>query len=92
MLGTTLRRVGRELKLDIAAAHDRDPAARGVSSLQILAAPDVEAQQLKLTFELVEMVTLLNDLGLACLSAGDPISGSPDGRFGDGTGLADLAR
>jgi serine O-acetyltransferase len=32
----TLRRVGRELRLDIAAAHERDPAARGVSSLEVL--------------------------------------------------------
>jgi serine O-acetyltransferase len=32
----TLRRVSRELRLDIAAAHERDPAARGVSSLEIL--------------------------------------------------------
>jgi serine O-acetyltransferase len=37
MLGLgTLRRVARELRLDIAAAHERDPAARGVSSLEIL--------------------------------------------------------
>jgi len=43
-LGTTLRRVGGELKRDVAAAHDRDPAARGVGSLQILAAwPGVQA-------------------------------------------------
>jgi serine O-acetyltransferase len=42
--GSTLRRVARELKCDVAAAHDRDPAARGVSSLQILAAwPGVQA-------------------------------------------------
>lgn len=32
----TLRRVARELRLDVAAAHERDPAARGVSSLEIL--------------------------------------------------------
>jgi serine O-acetyltransferase len=32
----TLRRVAHELRLDIAAAHERDPAARGVSSLEIL--------------------------------------------------------
>src|SRR5207342_2204317 len=31
-----VRRVTRELRLDIAAAHERDPAARGVSSLEIL--------------------------------------------------------
>jgi serine O-acetyltransferase len=31
-----LRRVSRELRLDIAAAHERDPAARGVSSLEVL--------------------------------------------------------
>ena len=44
MLGTTPRRIARELRLDIAAAHDRDPAARGVSSVQILAAwPGVQA-------------------------------------------------
>ena len=37
MLGLgTLRRVSRELRLDIAAAHERDPAARGVSSLEVL--------------------------------------------------------
>ena len=30
VLGTTLRRVAGELKRDVAAAHDRDPAARGV--------------------------------------------------------------
>jgi serine O-acetyltransferase len=37
MLGLgTLRRVVRELRLDIAAAHERDPAARGVSSLEVL--------------------------------------------------------
>ena len=40
----TLRRVAGELRRDVAAAHDRDPAARGVSSLQILAAwPGVQA-------------------------------------------------
>jgi serine O-acetyltransferase len=40
----TLRRVAGELRRDIAAAHDRDPAARGVSSLEILAAwPGVQA-------------------------------------------------
>ena len=44
VLGSTLRRVARELKRDVAAAHDRDPAARGVGSLQILAAwPGVQA-------------------------------------------------
>ena len=44
MLGTTFRRVAGELRRDVAAAHDRDPAARGVSSLQILAAwPGVQA-------------------------------------------------
>ena len=45
MLGFgTLRRVTRELRLDIAAAHERDPAARGVSSLEILIAwPGVQA-------------------------------------------------
>ena len=32
----TLRRVVSELRLDVAAAHERDPAARGVSSLEIL--------------------------------------------------------
>jgi serine O-acetyltransferase len=37
MLGLgTLRRVARELRLDIDAAHERDPAARGVSSLEVL--------------------------------------------------------
>jgi serine O-acetyltransferase len=45
MLGIgTLRRVARELRLDIAAAHERDPAARGVSSVEILIAwPGVQA-------------------------------------------------
>jgi serine O-acetyltransferase len=45
MLGLgTLRRVTRELRLDIAAAHERDPAARGVSSMEILIAwPGVQA-------------------------------------------------
>jgi serine O-acetyltransferase len=45
MLGLgTLRRVTRELRLDIAAAHERDPAARGVSSVEILIAwPGVQA-------------------------------------------------
>ena len=45
MLGLgTLRRVTRELRLDIAAAHERDPAARGVSSLEVLTAwPGVQA-------------------------------------------------
>jgi serine O-acetyltransferase len=39
-----VRQVVRELRRDIAAAHDRDPAARGVSSLEILAAwPGVQA-------------------------------------------------
>jgi serine O-acetyltransferase len=43
-VGTTLRRVARELRRDVAAAHARDPAARGVSSLEILAAwPGVQA-------------------------------------------------
>ena len=40
----TLRRVAGELRRDVAAAHDRDPAARGVSSLEVLAAwPGVQA-------------------------------------------------
>jgi serine O-acetyltransferase len=45
MLGLgTRRRVTRELRLDIAAAHERDPAARGVSSIEILIAwPGVQA-------------------------------------------------
>jgi serine O-acetyltransferase len=39
-----LRRVAGELRRDVAAAHARDPAARGVSSLEILAAwPGVQA-------------------------------------------------
>src|SRR5947208_750422 len=33
----TVARVARELRRDVAAAHERDPAARGVSSLEILA-------------------------------------------------------
>ena len=37
MLGLgTLRRVARELRLDVAAVHERDPAARGVNSVEIL--------------------------------------------------------
>jgi serine O-acetyltransferase len=37
MLGLgTLRRVIREVRADVAAARDRDPAARGISSLEIL--------------------------------------------------------
>jgi serine O-acetyltransferase len=44
VLGTTLRRLAREVRRDVAAAHDRDPAARGVGTLQILAAwPGVQA-------------------------------------------------
>jgi serine O-acetyltransferase len=45
MLGLgTLRRVASELRLDIAAAHQRDPAARGVSSVEVLIAwPGVQA-------------------------------------------------
>jgi serine O-acetyltransferase len=45
MLGlATLRRVAGEISRDIAAAHERDPAARGVSSLEVLASwPGVHA-------------------------------------------------
>jgi serine O-acetyltransferase len=45
MLGLgRIRRVTRELRTDIAAAHARDPAARGVSSMEILVAwPGVQA-------------------------------------------------
>jgi serine O-acetyltransferase len=45
MLGFgTLRRVAGEVRKDVAAAHERDPAARGVSSLEILASwPGVHA-------------------------------------------------
>jgi serine O-acetyltransferase len=32
----TLARIGREIRCDVAAARERDPAARGVSSLEIL--------------------------------------------------------
>jgi serine O-acetyltransferase len=40
----TLTRVAREVRRDISAAHARDPAARGVSSLEILGAwPGVHA-------------------------------------------------
>ena len=40
----TLRRVAGELRRDVAAARDRDPAAKGVSTLEILAAwPGVHA-------------------------------------------------
>jgi serine O-acetyltransferase len=45
MIGVgTLRRLAGEIRRDVAAAHERDPAARGVSSLQILASwPGVHA-------------------------------------------------
>jgi serine O-acetyltransferase len=45
MLGLgTLTRVARELRRDVSAAHERDPAARGVSSLEVLTAwPGVHA-------------------------------------------------
>lgn len=45
MLGSgTLARVAHEVRRDVAAVHDRDPAARGVSSLEVLAAwPGVHA-------------------------------------------------
>ena len=45
MLGLgTLARVAQEVRRDLAAARDRDPAARGVSSLEVLAAwPGVHA-------------------------------------------------
>ena len=45
MLGLrTLRRVVGEVRRDVAAAHERDPAARGVSSLEILTSwPGVHA-------------------------------------------------
>ena len=45
MLGLgTLRRVAGELRCDVRAAHERDPAARGVSSLEILTSwPGVHA-------------------------------------------------
>ena len=45
MLGLgTLTRVAREVRRDVSAAHERDPAARGVSSLEVLAAwPGVHA-------------------------------------------------
>jgi serine O-acetyltransferase len=45
MLGFgTLRRIAGEIRRDVAAAHDRDPAARGVSSAEILASwPGVHA-------------------------------------------------
>src|SRR5512133_1557229 len=40
----TLRRVAGEVRSDVAAAHDRDPAARGVSSVEILVSwPGVHA-------------------------------------------------
>src|SRR3954452_18283515 len=32
----TVRRIAREIRCDVAAARERDPAARGVSSLEIL--------------------------------------------------------
>jgi serine O-acetyltransferase len=45
MIGVgTLRRLAGEIRCDVAAAHERDPAARGVSSLEILASwPGVHA-------------------------------------------------
>ncbi len=45
MLGLgTLARVAREVRRDVGAVHDRDPAARGVSSAEVLAAwPGVHA-------------------------------------------------
>ncbi|MDX6655328.1 MAG: serine O-acetyltransferase [Solirubrobacteraceae bacterium] len=45
MLGLgTLTRVARELRRDVSAAHERDPAARGVSSFEVLTAwPGVHA-------------------------------------------------
>jgi serine O-acetyltransferase len=45
MLGVgTLRRLAGEIRRDVSAAHERDPAARGVSSLEILASwPGVHA-------------------------------------------------
>jgi serine O-acetyltransferase len=45
MLGLgTMARIAQEVRRDLAAAHDRDPAARGVSSLEVLAAwPGVHA-------------------------------------------------
>jgi serine O-acetyltransferase len=45
MLGLqTLRRVAGEVRRDVSAAHERDPAARGVSSMEILASwPGVHA-------------------------------------------------
>jgi serine O-acetyltransferase len=45
MLGLgTLTRVARELRRDVSAAHERDPAASGVSSFEVLAAwPGVHA-------------------------------------------------
>jgi serine O-acetyltransferase len=45
MLGVgTMRRLAGEIRRDVSAAHERDPAARGVSSLEILASwPGVHA-------------------------------------------------
>src|SRR3954453_4105142 len=45
MIGVrTVARVAGELRRDVAAAHERDPAARGVSALEILATwPGVRA-------------------------------------------------
>jgi serine O-acetyltransferase len=45
MLGLgTLARVAGEIRRDVAAAHERDPAARGVSSIEVLASwPGVHA-------------------------------------------------
>jgi serine O-acetyltransferase len=45
MIGVgTMRRLAGEIRRDVAAAHERDPAARGVSSLEVLASwPGVHA-------------------------------------------------
>jgi serine O-acetyltransferase len=97
MLGLgTLRRVAGELRRDVAAAHDRDPAARGVSSLEILAAwPGVQALLThRLANALVEYRVPLAPRMLALLSRSftnieiHPRAAIGDGLFIDhGTGV-----
>ena len=62
MLGLgALRRIAGEVRRDVAAAHERDPAARGVSALEVLAAwPGVHA-------------VLSHRLAHALLNAGVPL-------------------
>ena len=75
MLGIpTLRRVAGELRRDVAAAHDRDPAARGVSSLEVLAAwPGVQALLAHRLAHALKARTRRNvDLWAACVGGAIP--------------------